>query len=592
MKITHLTTLKHKLQWLVLLAALLGVSHGVWGDTTYYLLWGTSNNPTEMVSKGSVTASSSWEWTMDASFSSGTNYYFAVSTSSTYTGIISDKNYKTDDIVDASSICSTRFTQSYNVSVNNVSTTYYFYGIAFSSAQSTIKVTFDGEHYTISNSSDAIYSLRGEFTGWEARAVTFSKSGGTYTASIDLPAYTEYETSANGGATGFKICKNGNTWYGFNGTITKDSYSSKTFSSDYNCGLTTRYAGTYTFTFTLSGTTPVVTVTYPTATPTVPTVRWGQAPSIDGSKNIKATAYIAAQGCNGTSQQTISNIRVRFWKDGDEENAQTLTTADGTYNINTHYNVTVAGVTTIPASNSILMSCDSPTDIYMEVAGKSSIGWSDYSDRVKIRYTADHNFLITTPWSKTFNACSATHQFNLTDIVLPEPDSFTATLGGSDVTTSDFSRSGDVITWKKAEKESGTQYSYTFTFAKDGYEDSPQKTATVNLTYSATAPTAEIGDIVASETSTTPYVTVTLTSSIPSEKGIDHIEWYVDKADASRVFLTPSADTESCTFRAQPYYEDEHTYTVYAKGVSTTCGTTEEKTIEITVNNDPDTCNP
>ena len=42
----------------------------------------------------------------------------------------------------------------------------------------------------------------------------------------------------------------------------------------------------------------------------------------------------------------------------------------------------------------------------------------------------------------------------------------------------------------------------------------------------------------------------------------------------------------------QPYYEDEHTYTVYAKGVSTTCGTTEEKTIEITVNNDPDTCNP
>ncbi len=36
MKITHLTTLKHKLQWLVLLAALLGVSQGVWagGDAT------------------------------------------------------------------------------------------------------------------------------------------------------------------------------------------------------------------------------------------------------------------------------------------------------------------------------------------------------------------------------------------------------------------------------------------------------------------------------------------------------------------------------------------------------------------------------
>ena len=33
MKITHLTTLKHKLQWLVLLAALLGVSQGVWAET-------------------------------------------------------------------------------------------------------------------------------------------------------------------------------------------------------------------------------------------------------------------------------------------------------------------------------------------------------------------------------------------------------------------------------------------------------------------------------------------------------------------------------------------------------------------------------
>lgn len=32
MKITHLTTLKHKLQWLLLLAALLGVSQGVWAD--------------------------------------------------------------------------------------------------------------------------------------------------------------------------------------------------------------------------------------------------------------------------------------------------------------------------------------------------------------------------------------------------------------------------------------------------------------------------------------------------------------------------------------------------------------------------------
>ena len=241
-----------------------------------------------------------------------------------------DKRHKTSHIpintvrIDASSICSARFTQSFNVSVNNVSTTYYFYGIAFSSAQSTIKVTFDGEHYTISNSSDAVYSLRGEFTGWEARAVTFSKSGGTYTASIVLPANTTYEKSDDGGSTGFKICKNGNTWYGFDGTITKDDYTSKTFNDSHNCGITTKYAGTYTFTFTLSSGNPVVTVTYPTATPTVPTVRWGQAPYIDGSKNIKATAYIAAQGCNGTSQQTISNIRVRFWKDGDEEKSSSL----------------------------------------------------------------------------------------------------------------------------------------------------------------------------------------------------------------------------------------------------------------------------
>lgn len=37
MKITHLTTLKHKLQWLVLLVALLGVSQGVWGANRNFL---------------------------------------------------------------------------------------------------------------------------------------------------------------------------------------------------------------------------------------------------------------------------------------------------------------------------------------------------------------------------------------------------------------------------------------------------------------------------------------------------------------------------------------------------------------------------
>ncbi|MBQ4032974.1 MAG: hypothetical protein II620_03330, partial [Paludibacteraceae bacterium] len=42
MKIKLQTLLKHKIQWLLLLAVLLGISQGMWGTQTYYVYGGTT----------------------------------------------------------------------------------------------------------------------------------------------------------------------------------------------------------------------------------------------------------------------------------------------------------------------------------------------------------------------------------------------------------------------------------------------------------------------------------------------------------------------------------------------------------------------
>ncbi len=610
------TLLKHKLQWLLLLAALLGVSQGVWGTTTYYVYGGTtSHNDAALLGWSTQqTTATGDDNSFDVSISISSNskdadYYYGICRSSSKFlpngGSTSDYN---DHIIPDGITGSVSGVSVGKEGINAGSCHFYTIKIRKTSdAATSVTLHFakTGNNYTqcdqtqkgwnVSISGETVdsWSLRGEFTNWNQFPVTFVKSGDTYSASISLPANHTYRCCYGG--EGFKVTKNGSVWYGIqNTTITSNNASTpKGFSNNddggYNCGLVTTLAGTYTFQFTLSNGNPQVTVVYPTKLPTVPTVRWGKQPSVDGSKNITATAYVAAQGCDGITQQTVKQLKVRFWKEGESDNIGYIESAINNtgFAMNSVHDVidAVTDIQTIPASDPILMSCSTDTYIYMEVAGYSENGWSDYSDRVKVLYTANDEF-VTNDLSPDFTACEGMQELTFSDMVLPAPDSWSAVeYGTSTDATSLFTLVGDVLTWNNTSKTAGT-YKYTFTFVKDGY---PDGSATLTINYTQAEPTAEITDITATpsvESPIKPYTDIVLATT--TSGNITNVEWYVKK-DKTRVILTPSSDGSEAVFRAKPYTSTK-TYTVFAKGLTESCGATAEKSIEITVEPNSEIC--
>lgn len=144
-------SVKNKIRVLFASVALLCISQGVWG-TTYYLLWMGSPNsgPTSFSSEGSRSGTSSWTWTLTGSFSTGTDYYFAISTSDSYTGIIYTSARNGNQIEENASLLSARDAQNWNVGDD----TYYYYRISLCSAQTTLTITCNGvDSYTITNDS-------------------------------------------------------------------------------------------------------------------------------------------------------------------------------------------------------------------------------------------------------------------------------------------------------------------------------------------------------------------------------------------------------------------------------------------------------
>lgn len=606
---------------LLTFVTVLFISSNAVATTTYYVYGGDSScSEASMKSWNTKRATaigddSNFEFTLDISgLSTNTTYYYGICRSSSQFlpggGSSSDWN----DHIITHGYTNSVSGVSIGKSNNNVgSCSYYMFTVYKTAAVDEISLSFSktnvnydqcdlrqvGWNITTGGESVDSWSLRGEFTNWHQNPVIFVNNNGTYNASIDLPAETEYRTWYKD--EGFKIAKNGTdgTWYGPSSStmITTNSRSATldevNGADTHNCGITTDLAGTYIFSFTLNGSgQPQVTVEYPARKPTEPIVRWGNAPTIDGSKNITASAYISAQGCDG-SQQTVKQLRVRFWKEGDETNIDRIETSNsGNYQINTTYAIVDAesGVTTIPATNDILVSCTTPTRIYMEIAGLSDVGWSDYSDRTSVLYTATKDFHITSPFEKTVTDCNGSNQFNLSSIVKPEPTSFTATLGGEDVTESDFSQDGDVITWKKADKTSGTQYDYTFAFFLEGYPTSGTNTAAVNLTYSHEAPTGVVTEITttATEDELKPFREITLNATLsPGLAEGETVKWYMSKY-ASSVELTPGSPTTSATFKA--IATTSRTYQVKAEVQSADCTSSATQTLNIAITTDAEIC--
>lgn len=478
-------------------------------------------------------------------------------------------------------------------------TKYYFIRVQLREAQSVV-ISYSGSTLTISKLS---WRLCGEFTDWApAEAPEFSGSGSVVSLSVYFDYTADYECATDD--KGFKVVSYTNgaakNYYGRNSTkyTTTATQNLDVVDGNFesNCGIKAQYSGTYIFTFNTS--TKDLTVTYPDAVSSTPVVRWGAEPQLVNSstytypqrKDIEASAYIASTGCSGGSNQTIDSLKVRYWIEGSPDDYEEVKfTPESSYSINNAYTLKV------PCNSNILASCKDATNIVMTVAGHNSVGWSALSDEMEILYTAPAQFILhnLTPVDP-FTGCDNAHQFTLSDMVMPVPTSWSvAQTAPSSVpdAKSDFTLKDGVMIWNNTGKAAGS-YAYTFTFARDGYDDSPKPvTATISFTYDATAPTGEITNILVnssdpgeSVTETTPWIPVPLSTTIPEGSGITKVQWSVSGVPAPIMEIS-DAPHLTATFEGKPF-AFATTYTVTAKGLSSNCVATAGKTVKIKVNPD------
>lgn len=585
-KETFAVSVKRYGKVLTLLMALMALSSGAWASTTYYL-YGNTTSCNENSVKGWSTPLSSAAGddsnvtlSLDVSGSAiNTDYFVGVNRKSN--GFITGQNDWLDHLwVNDISTSGSVSGGNYNVTVDGCSFRLLKYRISSNEVKSitiTIKKTNKTESsscgstskwdYTLSAGASPVqvttWALEGSFNNWSKTENIFV--GEPMTTTLSLPANTTYAESdpGAGGTTGFKIAKlvNGevSAQYGSNNTIVGSCKNYEMFADDshsHNCGLTTTLGGIYTFSITINGSgNPVLKIDAPTIPPFVPVARFGDKPSENAAKDLTANVYIAAQGCDGSTLQNVSQIRVRFWKEGDDKNAQVITLPESEYEINQNYSIT------IPSDNELLAGCIEETNIIMEVAALNETGWSDYSDRVGYPYTSSKVF-NTHNLSKNFTACDGGHQFALSEMVTPTPDSWTAS-------PAEFSQQGGDIVWNVDGKTQGG--TYTFTFEKDGFTSN---TATLEITFTGVSTASEITAITTSPSEhITPYTDVTITPTI-SGGDITSVQWSVQPV-ASII----ANDNNTATFRAKA----ATTYTVTAVGVTDNCAKTEpfQDTIEV-----------
>ena len=182
MKITHLTTLKHKLQWLVLLVALLGVSQGVWAD--YYYRGGKNN----------------WGATKMTQSSDGSYWYYTATSGNHEFKITTGNNWDTQYTAYDNTLGSITLSggNGNNITCNYSSGTHYV--IIYSNNQKicassslpttvTIKVKKEGDY---ASSTPYLYAWAGtsevKLAGnWPGSAMTYESSTNTYKFSISKP---------------------------------------------------------------------------------------------------------------------------------------------------------------------------------------------------------------------------------------------------------------------------------------------------------------------------------------------------------------------------------------------------------------------
>lgn len=593
--------IKRKLSAIVLLCAMLAIGNVAW-SSTLYLFMGDNDNYTGYTNKGSVTASSEYEWDM-GSLTSGKNYFFFVSTTSSYTGMIASTD--ASKIIDGSSILSSKGIQNRD--------SYNFNRISLSSA-ATITLTY--------NSSAGTYTIS---TGSVTYTVTPSVTGGTIDpddeqevepgSSISFTVtptsgYTYSTATYDGGVSG-SISKSGDTFsftptgsgtfsvtYSLKYTVTPSvtggtvspstaqsvtagssvaftvtptsgfSYVSASYSGTKS-GEISKFDNTFTLTPTSNGTLSIVY-----AGTSAPTVRIGEKPRFSDCA-LTVGAYVAQTGCvNITAFNLQYSNNSMFRYDGNyKTDTKNQTVSSPAINSNTDITLT---------SNEVEQVVKPGETLYLRVNATNG-SLSQFSDVVSVKYEC--NRFVTKNLSKTFRACPGEHQFKWSEMFLsPEPTTWSCTLGGSDA-TSDFSLVDGQMIWNTTGK-TGTSYEYEFTAKKDGYSDA---NATLTITYSVPpASTGSISTLTATpNTNVTPYQAVALIAS-GTQGDINLVEWTSTPASATFSNIsgnTVDGDEPTATFRANKV-GSAIDYTVTVTGYNTTNCSSASRSVTISVKPD------
>ncbi len=147
---------------LLLVTALMAISSSAWADKTLHLLVGTSDDYTNWTDISTATGTNEFTFNM-GSRASGTNYYFALSTSSSYTNIYPNTSASDGDLIDGDSGSLLSQKQGRNRD------SYYFYLVAFQKA-GNITITYNEgtKKYTLTTGSAPV----GECTFYIAHAGT------------------------------------------------------------------------------------------------------------------------------------------------------------------------------------------------------------------------------------------------------------------------------------------------------------------------------------------------------------------------------------------------------------------------------------
>ncbi len=427
-----------------------------------------------------------------------------------------------------------------------------------------------------------------------AKNVTISSVTGACTLSATTTARTQYTLTApvhngcdispssaqyvyNGDPITYTVTPTGTNVY-------KGSIYSGTKSGDIE-----KSDNTFTFYPTSNGT---FTVTYGTLSSYVPVARIGNKIKMDGA-DVAVSGYVTSEKCYDVDEIVVyySNNSA-FRTEGSmvaKSKSFTPEAPDTEFALNEVHELI------LPAEDVETIVGNGET-LYVRIKAHNEEGYSAYSDVVSLVYE-NNNFEASSVSITPSDACDGNHEFTWSNMFLPTPTSYAVIDDGGNNAMSEFTLTDDgKMVWNVIESidEDGTinikpdgTYTFTFTAKRNGYTSADAVLtiyfATTGTEDSITGIEFNSEGVKTEDGSLTPWETASL-GATESSSAIEKIGWTVSP-ESDNYVLTPTEGT-SVKFKAKT----AGTYTVTARGLTSTCGSSVSKKIELTVNNDSEPC--